>query len=176
MNKNKDLNSSLEDGLRRITHQKWDKYKPAISFSAIKRRSAAPFVLTSPNLVMMRMALVSLFFCAFALFFYSPFDAPRVQDLQNMAAPIPNIARPTATPTLQSTATQKTECGKVLYTAQPGDTLNSIAAKFSVAPETIKMENRLDTESITSGVSLVISVCQPATSTNEPTGTVTFAP
>lgn len=176
MNKNKELSSDLEDGLRRITHQKWDNYKPSISISAIIRQSAAPFVLTSPNLVMTRMALVSLFFCAFALFFYSPFDAPRVQDLQNMAAPIPNMARPTATPTLQSTATQKTECGKVLYTSQPGDTLNSIAAKFSVAPETIKMENRLNTESISPGASLVINICQPATSTNEPTGTMTFAP
>ncbi|PKN94232.1 MAG: hypothetical protein CVU44_07475 [Chloroflexi bacterium HGW-Chloroflexi-6] len=178
MNKNKDINSDLEDRLRRITHQKWDNYKPAVSVSAIKRRSVTPFALSNPNHLMTRMALVSLFFCAFALFFYSPFDPPRLDGLQNMAAPIPDISRPTATPTLPSTATQKAGCNEILYTTQVGDTLESIAAKFSVAPDTIMADNQINTENMPAGLSLVISICQPATSTstNEPTGTMTFAP
>lgn len=178
MNKNNYSISELEEGLRRITHQKWDKYEPAISIAEIKKQTTLSILQIFPSNLITKMALVSLFVCAYAIFFYTPFNSPSMFDFGNIAIPIPNVPRPTSTPTLQNTATQKAACSDVVYTVQEGDTLNSIAAKLSVSPVIIQKYNQTNIENAVPGTSLVISICQSeeTTSTNEPTGTMTFAP
>ena len=168
----------IEEGLRRITHQKWDQHVPAISMTAIKRQVSMPFLQPGSSNLFMKMAVASLFLGAYFLFFYHPIATPTMVGFGNLSLPTPQIPYTTNTPTPQNTATQSKECGKISYTVQQGDSLDGIAASFSVAAASILKDNKLSSPNIAPGTSLMIIICQPTEelSTHQPGQTITFTP
>ena len=178
MKKNDYSVEEIEEGLRRITHQKWDQHKPSISMAVIKRQVSSPFFQVDPSNAHLKMALASLFFCASFLFFYHPVENPATVSVGNLSLPTPQLPYITNTPTPQNTPTQSEECRKVSYLVQQGDSLDGIAANFSVTAVSILQEDKLSSSNIAPGTSLMIIICQPAreTSTHQPGQTITLTP
>jgi LysM repeat protein len=178
MNKTDYPIDEIEEGLRRITHQKWDQHKPSISIAAIKKQVSTPFLKLGSSELFMKIAVASMFLGAYFLIFYHPVETQTMVGLGNLSLPTPQIPYTTNTPTPQNTATQSTECSKVLYTVQQGDSLDGIADSFSVAAASILKDNKLGSSNIHPGTSLIIIICQPIEelSTNQPDQTITFTP
>jgi LysM repeat protein len=93
-------------------------------------------------------------------------------------ATMPVNAAPLPTPSAQSTSTQVLfqNCERTVYLVQPDDTLERIAAQFSVPISEILAASQLQTDLLTPGMELVIPLCRA-----QPTGTIhvtetTFTP
>jgi hypothetical protein len=170
------IESEIEEGLRRITHQEWDQYAPTISIKTIKKQIAVPFFLDSSGFFMKTLA-ASLFVCAYILFFYMPLNRPAMFGFGGSSIPTPQIPLSTATPSPQNTATKSNEC-RILYMVRDGDTLDGIAASFSTMPESIVQDNGLNAADMVPGTSLIIRACQFSgeTSTLSPSQTITSTP
>jgi LysM repeat protein len=168
----------IEEGLRRLTHQKWDQHAPSISMAAIKKQVSMPFLQLGSSNLFMKMAAASLFLGAYFLLFYHPIETPTMVGFGNLSLPTPQIPYTTNTPTPQNTATQSKECSKISYTVQQGDSLDGIAASFSVSVASILKDNQLSSSNITPGASLMIIICQATEelSTHQPNQTITFTP
>jgi LysM repeat protein len=69
-------------------------------------------------------------------------------------------------------------CNYVLYQVQAGDTLDGIAAQFSVPKETIIEFNRMKGERIGPAIQIRIPICDhtPTATINTPTTTITITP
>jgi LysM repeat protein len=178
MNKSDYPIDEMEESLHRITHQKWDRYKPSISIVTIKNQISTPFLQLGSSNLFMKMVVASLFLSASFLFFYHPVETSTMVGFGNLSLPTPQIPYTTNTPTPQNTATQSKECSKISYTVQQGDSLDGIAANFSVAAASILKENKLSSSNIAPGTSLMIIICQPTEelSTHQPGQTITFTP
>lgn len=82
---------------------------------------------------------------------------------------------PTPSAQLTHTSAAVNECETVNYIVQDGDTLESIAAKYSISKDAIITFNKLENETLTPFANLMIPLCaQPTAST--PTTTLTFTP
>jgi hypothetical protein len=90
------------------------------------------------------------------------------------AAEIPMIP----TPSLQSTGTQATDqtCESIYYEVKKDDTIESIAARFSVHVEEIRATNHLRTEMLNTSMKLSIPVCSPTPQGTPNIITTTFTP
>jgi LysM repeat protein len=82
-------------------------------------------------------------------------------------------AIPTPSAQLTTASTSATDCVQVLYKVQAGDTLETIARKFSVPKETIMEINGLKTEDISAVAQLTIPLCD-STPSLTPTITMTY--
>ncbi|HSK65867.1 MAG TPA: LysM peptidoglycan-binding domain-containing protein [Anaerolineales bacterium] len=81
---------------------------------------------------------------------------------------VPVSAPPIPTPSIQTTSTQVLlqNCGQILYVVQREDTIEGIAAQFSISKEEIMAANGLDDDALSPGTELRIESC-----TAQPTGT-----
>jgi len=81
---------------------------------------------------------------------------------------LPVSAPPIPTPSIQTTSTEVLlqNCGQILYVVQQEDTIEGIAAKFSLSKEQIMAANGLDDGVLRAGTELMIEGC-----TVQPTGT-----
>jgi hypothetical protein len=81
---------------------------------------------------------------------------------------VPVSAPPIPTPSIQTTSTQVLlqNCGPILYVVQQEDTIEGIAAQFSISKEEIMAANGLDDDVLRVGTELMIESC-----TAQPTGT-----
>lgn len=82
---------------------------------------------------------------------------------------------PTPSAQLMRTNTSVNECETVHYIVQKGDTLEDIAAKYSISKEEIVSFNNLERETLTPSIDLAIPLCQRQT-TSTPSTTMTFTP
>jgi hypothetical protein len=82
---------------------------------------------------------------------------------------LPVSAPPIPTPSIQTTSTETLlqNCGQILYVVQQDDTIEGIAAQFSLSKEEIMAANGLDDEALRAGTELRIESC-----TVQPTGTL----
>jgi LysM repeat protein len=91
------------------------------------------------------------------------------------------IPQPTPTSTAQPTATMNAEestrvaCGEIEYLVQENDTLSSISANYAVAIAVLKEYNGLVSDTVRSGQTLKIPLCQRL-ATAGPTPTPTLPP
>jgi hypothetical protein len=81
---------------------------------------------------------------------------------------LPVSAPPIPTPSIQTTSTETLlqNCGQILYVVQQEDTIERIAAQFSISKEEIMADNGLDDGALRAGMELMIESC-----TVQPTGT-----
>ncbi len=175
----RDSEGELEDDLRRLMHQKWDKLEPVISTKQIKTKAFVPFFLDSSSFFLRAIAS-TVFLCAYLMLFNASLKAviipPSAQIVADMAVPTPEAPESPHTPMPGNT---QTNC-QINYTSQAGETLVDIAARFSVSPQAILAENKLGgAKTIPAGTSLIIRSCHTATGTsvtNLPDQTGTFPP
>jgi hypothetical protein len=108
------------------------------------------------TLVAMRTAFIGIMFLAFAVSAWQ-FMLASAGDPLNA----PASAVPVSTPSLPSTTTGTgwENCEMILYTVQPNDTLARIARQFSAATEEILIANKLESETLRSGMQLRIPSC-----------------
>jgi LysM repeat protein len=96
------------------------------------------------------------------------------------SSPVPMGVPPVPTPSTQSTSTKITfhNCTGVLYTVQENDTLESIAYQFTTSKQELMAANNLQTESINTGMELIVPVCHftPTGTIHPATLTTTYTP
>jgi LysM repeat protein len=96
------------------------------------------------------------------------------------ASPVPVSVPPVPTPSTQSTSTKITiqNCTGVLYSVQKNDTLESIAYQFTTSKQELMTANNLQTESINTGMELIVPVCHftPTGTIHPATLTTTYTP
>ena len=178
-NPTRDREHELEDDLRRLMHQKWDKLEPVISTKQVKTEAFVPFFLDSSSFFLRAIAS-TVFLCAYLMLFNASLKAvivhPSAPIVAGMAVPTPEAPDSPHTPTPGNT---QTNC-QIKYTSQAEESLAEIAARFSVSPQAILAENKLGgAKTIPARTSLIIRSCHAAAGTsvtNLPDQTGTFLP
>jgi LysM repeat protein len=145
---------NVESILLPVMKRQWDLRPIPLSIGDLKAKRGikAP----TSNLVAIRTALISFVFVVFAFSVWQ-FARPtaRIPGLS------PVIVSSVPTPSLESTNTSISPvgCYLVRYTVQAEDTLASIAEQFSLSKNEIITSNNLKTESIHTGITLMIPTC-----------------
>lgn len=129
-----------------------------------------------PNLILVtRTAIISIVFAAF-VFSAWQFAVSNVRS----ATPMPMGVFPIPTPSGQSTSTKTSfgNCEEIIYQVQENDTLESIAAQFSVSKDKLMAINNLSAESLNPNMDLLIPICNstPTGTVHPSTLTTTFTP
>lgn len=101
--------------------------------------------------------------------------------IPNSASPTaPQMAIPIPTPSTHLTSTKVTtlNCVYMSYQVRSNDTLNSIAAQFSIPKETIMKLNGLSEEKIETGMQIRIPICDhtPTVPSDAPNTIITTSP
>ncbi len=165
--------SELRNLLVLTMRNRWDFRPTPLSIETLKNKRRLQ--LQKSNLLVTRTALISL---VFAAFIFSSWQFSHLG--RQMGTPIPLNVLPFATPSGESTSTLLSvqNCVEMKYQVQQSDTLESIAAQFSVPKDQIMTLNNLRTETLLPNVELRLPVCVPtSTSTVTPsTQTTTFTP
>ena len=112
--------------------------------------------------------------CVAFLFNIWQFTQPGAQRATPPAAEIPLIP----TPSMQTMGTSATDpsCEPLYHEVKENDTIESIAARFSVPAEEIRTANELRTGPLNTSMKLSIPVCSPIPSGTPSTITTTFTP
>ena len=131
--------------------------------------------LQSSPILVIRTALMSIIFAAFVFSAWQfAFSSPQT------STPLPVSVLPIPTPSGQSTSTQIrfSNCEEITYQVQEHDTLEGIAAQFSISKDKIIALNHLSTESLFPNMALVIPRCHltPTVTIHPSTLTTTFTP
>ena len=96
------------------------------------------------------------------------------------STPMPVGVLPIPTPSGQSTSTKISfeNCEEIIYQIQENDTLESIAAQFSVSKDKLMVVNNLAAEAINPNTDLLIPICNstPTGTVHPSTLTTTFTP
>jgi LysM repeat protein len=165
-----DLND-LESTLRPLLRRKWNQsplpYSTTSLVARISKKSAQNIFVAT------RIAAMGLICIAF-LFNIWQFTRPGGQGSIQPSANIPLIP----TPSQQSTQIKMTypKCEPIVYVVQQEDTLGSIASRFSVSPQEIKIANQLKSETLTKSMNLSIPVCDTTPSGTPNIVNTTFTP
>lgn len=140
----------------------WNLQPAPLSVEAITGKGKPSL---QPSLILVtRTAIISIVFAAF-VFSAWQFTASNTRS----STPMPVGDLPIPTPSGQSTSTEISfqNCEQIIYQVQETDTLESIAAQFSVSKDRIMAINNLAAESLNPNVDLLIPICN-----STPTGTV----
>jgi hypothetical protein len=151
----------------------WNLRPAPLSLETLKNKRKLQ--LQRSNLLVTRTALISLVFAAFIFSTWQFSHSGR-----QMGTPIPLNVLPLATPSGESTSTLLSiqDCVEMKYQVQQNDTLESIAAQFSVPKEQIMTLNNLKTEILNPDLELRLAVCKPTSTSTvaASTQTTTFTP
>jgi hypothetical protein len=140
----------------------WNLAPAPLSIAAITYQKKSQ--LQSSMMLVTRTAIIGIVFAAF-VFSAWQFTASNHRSV----TPMPVSVLPIPTPSGQSTSTKISlqNCSEILYQVQENDTLESIAAEFSVSKDKLLAINNLGTETINTEMELLIATCG-----STPTGTV----
>jgi LysM repeat protein len=158
----------VETTLLPVMKKQWDLRPIPLSIDVLiqnKNSRINASRLLATRTAMIGVAVVALFFSAWQFVVSGPV-APNQLTLVVPPMPTPSVL------TAQSTNTNITSeiCEMVTYTVQGGDTLASIADRFSVSEDEIITINQLRSETVGPSLELVIPICN-----STPTGTVNLA-
>jgi hypothetical protein len=118
-----------------------------------------------------RTVAVGAIFLAF-LFSVRQFALQGGQNSSPLTVGVPPIPTPSAP--LTSTTVRFQNCESILYEVQENDTLAFIAYRFGVPEEDIRAANRMPTDTVFTGVKILIPICPSTpTRTSQPTTRVT---
>lgn len=164
---------AVEELVVPVMKRHWTLRPVPLSMADLKVHKNASWI--SSIFLTTRTALVSILFAIF-LFTAWQFAQTRSESTGSLPAGV----LPVPTPSGQSTSTRSTlsNCQEILYQVQPGDTLESLADRFSVSKAKILTINRLRTQVITSNMKLFIPVCgsTPTGTLHPSTLTTTYTP
>ncbi len=120
-----------------------------------------------------RTALIGIAFVLFAFVTWQSVATNKSASSQTPLGIVPMIPTPSTQYTV--TNTMPKDCRETRYIVQEGDTLESIARKFSVSRESILPPNDLADETLKPNRELVILLCEstPTSTMRPPTGTTT---
>ena len=151
----------------------WDLQPSPLSIDAItnKRKSQ----LQSSIILATRTAIVSIVFAAFV---FSAWQF--TQSGKQTSNPLPVGIPAVPTPSSQSTSTKISfqNCEEMSYQVQENDTLESIAAQFSVSKDKLMAINNLSTDTLSPKMELLVPICNstPTGTVHPSTLTTTFTP
>ncbi len=163
----------LETALERVTHARWDNVPIHLSTEKIAGRQNEPEIFMLQRILLLACApLLATIVILLAV------GMIRWKVLSGEATSLPSATltartTPTPSPQLTSTNASASDCAQMIYTVQVGDTLDSIARKFSISKEALMEANRLKTEQVNGSEQLVIQLCDPTPSLR-PTTTLTY--
>jgi LysM repeat protein len=168
----KEINE-LEALLFPVMQKHWNLQPAPLSVEAITGKRNTPL---QPSLILVtRTAMISIVFAAF-VFSAWQFTVSNGRS----ATPMPVGVLPIPTPSGQSTSTKISfpNCEEVIYQVQENDTLESIAAQFSVSKDKIVAINNLSSETLNTKMELLIPICNstPTGTVHPSTLTTTFTP
>jgi len=161
---------NVENILQQTMRKQWNIRPLPLQMGAIlgninSNKRAGVFLTT-------RTAIISLVFVLFAFIVWQS-TSTKTAPMQVPFGTLPLIPTPsnqyTATDTLQK------ECGEIRYIVQKGDTLDSLAQRFSTTKESIINANHLTSDMLTISQELSIPYCgsTPTGTTHPPTFTIT---
>ncbi|MDL1911626.1 LysM peptidoglycan-binding domain-containing protein [Chloroflexi bacterium CFX6] len=158
----------MEGILQHVMTQQWSYHPLPLSMDMVKggMTKHSSRVILATRLVMIA-----------AIFVLSVFSLWQVTRSNDPSSPS-LAALPVPTPSVQftHTSTSVVDCEETRYTVREGETLESIAGRFSVSKEAILSANSMDIEVVHAGMEIVIPVCGPTPTTNPPTITITYPP
>jgi anti-sigma factor RsiW len=165
----------LQSGLSHILKQRWGGVKPAFSARLIKERSRKAAVQARRLATFGKLAVIPVLAFAFFIIYMASGPQRTLPAVNASTIPMPGAALNTPTPPAHSTATQPAaqNCDRVSYLIQENDTLDDIAARFSVSKEVLRSFNGMSSDDLSRRTELIIPLCQ---STSTPTITSTSAP
>lgn len=161
---------SLETRLRRLTRQQWDGYAPRFTAQSIRQRAAQrktfPFQAGLALKFTAVAALALLLVFALQLGGGQPFGP-----LPASVPAAPATARQTPTPSIRETSTQagQPNCQFLTHIVQENETLDNIAARYSISVTRLMEVNSLGNNPLSTGLALSIPVCVTPTSTSTTT-------
>ena len=163
----------VENILLPMMKKAWNRHPIPLSSSDLKVGRSIES--SHGNLLAMRTAIVSFIFVAFV------FSA---WQLTRSGQPLPGLSplkvSSVPTPSIESTNTtiSSKSCDLIHYQVQESDTLASLTDRFSISKDELLSLNNLKTETINSGMTLLLPDCNlTPTSTIWPTvATTTFTP
>lgn len=170
--------AEVENGLRRVMAQQWNRRARPLSLETIKGRAQRAAFQRQASATFGRYAVVPLL----ALTFFMVMSIKTTGAQSTMS--VPNgfasstmdfgfqVPRPPASSTATNAATAPT-CSRLSYLVQKGDTLRSIAYRFGVSPETIIAYNGLSSDQIEANLVLTIPLCGGAIADTSATPTLT---
>lgn len=120
-----------------------------------------------------RMVAMSAIFLAF-LFSVRQFALPGGQNSSPLTVGVPPIPTPSAP--LTSTTVMFQNCESILYEVQENDTLAFIAYRFGVPQEDILAANHMPTDTVFTGVKILIPLCPSTPTRTRPPTTYTYTP
>ena len=147
----------LEGALQHSLHRRWDGMPVSLSMEKILKQTA-PTKFTFQRALSFASAPILAAVIVAIVMMMSP---SRSSSVSATDTPIPTAsALAVPTPSLQQVTASlpATECGQVIYTVQPDDTLKSIAEKFGVSMEAIREANPLPDEDVIA-YNLIIPLC-----------------
>jgi len=170
----------LQDGLRRVTRQQWNKSAASLPLQTIKERSRRMQHQKRVTANIGRFAVAPLLVFAFVLVIRMVVPPQIAANTIVLTIQTPQLAQRTPTPTHPNTSTESIvqECNKVAYVVQKGDTLGAIAARFGVEPEAILSFNGLASDRLDPNTTLIIPICgaTPTGTSTAPAVTITTQP
>jgi len=163
----------LETLLLPAMRRHWNLQPAPLSMEAVTSKRKKQL---APSLILVtRTVIISIVFAAFV------FTAWQFTVSNSRAStPMPVSVLPIPTPSGQSTSTKISlqNCEETTYQVQENDTLESLAAQFSVSTDKIMAINNLGTETINAKMELLIPICNstPTGTVHPSTLTTTFTP
>ncbi len=166
---------SLQASLRHMLRQRWDGQKPSLSVREIKERSGKVASRSQMLLTFGKLGLIPLLVLALFIAYRATGTQDNLPTVSAQTIPAPGDLLYTPTPPARSTATKPAAlaCEQVTYFIQENDTLEGIAARFSVTKEAIRAFNGMSSDTLDTRTYLIIPLCQ---STSTPTTTTTITP
>jgi hypothetical protein len=163
--------NELGSTLQQLMQRRWERQP--LSPSLEKTVSVHPIHFSQSIFFATRIAAMGVICVAF-LFNIWQFTQSGRQRATPPAAEIPLIP----TPSLQSTGTKATDqtCESIYYRVMENDTVDSIAARFSIPPEQIRATNHLRTGILNTSMKLSIPVCGPTPPGTPKIISTTFTP
>ena len=154
---------AMENRLRNAMRQHWHLRPAPLAVDAIKSKSRTKSFQSSQLATRLTMiATIALMVVVAA------FQITNTSKEGSDQAPV--VVPLIPTPSVQTTFTEintAQSCEEVRYVIQPNDTLDSIAAKFSITKNELMEANAMNTETIITGKEIIVSMCN-----STPTGTV----
>jgi LysM repeat protein len=165
----------LQNGLRHMLKQRWDGVKPALSARLIQERSGKVAAQARRVATFGKLAVIPALVFAFFIVYWATGPQRTFPAVNASTVPMPGASLNTPTPPARSTATKPAaqNCDQINYLIQENDTLDGIAARFSVSKEVLMSVNGMSSDDLSKRTELIIPLCQ---STTTPTTTSTSAP
>jgi len=155
--------------------RQWNRQPVPLSMEAITDKRKSQRQLQSSLILATRTAIISIVFAAFVFSVWQ-----FTQSGKQTSNPLPVGILPVPTPSSQSTSTKISfqNCEEMSYQVQENDTLESIAAQFSVSKHKLVAINNLSTETLSTQMELLIPICNstPTRTVHPSTLTTTFTP